>query len=115
MTNLVTEVTNTIFESMGHNLNVKSDLDRYLDEAGRLKLWPSKRNRSAVQGQALEMLASKFETDTQYTEKQVNETLRKWHTFDDHALLRRELVTRCFLNRKADGSCYWKTITEEQP
>lgn len=54
------------------------------------------------------MLASKFEAGRVYREKDVNEILKSWHTFDDHALLRRELVEKRHLARKLDGSEYWK-------
>lgn len=61
-----------------------------------------------MQGLALQMLASKFESGRLYRERDINEILKAWHTFDDHALLRRELIEKRYLGRKLDGSEYWK-------
>ena len=58
---------------------------------------------------ALQFLAGKLEWDRLYTEKEINELLTKFHTFEDAALLRRELYMKHFLDRKPDGSAYWKT------
>ena len=44
-----------------------------------------------------------------YTEKEVNAILNRCHTFEDWALLRRELFERGYLNRERDGSTYWRT------
>lgn len=81
-------------------------LKTYLDTEGRLIQWPSKRS---IQQVALDYLASKFETDKTYSEREVNGLLKQWHTFEDWALLRRELFERGLLNRKHDGTEYWYT------
>jgi GNAT superfamily N-acetyltransferase len=78
----------------------------YLDERGRVKEWPSRRNRK-YQFLVLKYLASKFDIDMFYTEKEVNSLLNQHHTFGDPALLRRELFEAKLLNRKRDGSAYW--------
>lgn len=80
----------------------------YLDESGRVVGWPSKRNRRGAQRLVLAYLASKFEHGRDYREREVNEILRAWHTFDDHALLRRELFEAGLLLREKDGSRYWR-------
>ena len=41
-----------------------------------------------------------------YTEKEVNDFLKKWHTFSDPATLRRELYDFRFLDRSRDGRAY---------
>ena len=48
-------------------------------------------------------------TAKKYSENEVNEILDRHHSFNDIALLRRELISRKFLSRKDDGSEYWKT------
>jgi hypothetical protein len=83
-----------------------SELKNHLDSEGRLTLWPSKR---ALQLAALDYLASKFEANRVYSEKEVNALLNQHHTFNDVALLRRELYERGLLNRAKDGSEYWHT------
>ena len=78
----------------------------HLDRQGRLTVWPNKRQQDA-----LVYLASYFETDRRYSESEVNALIKTLHTFDDHALLRRELCDRGFLDRTPDGSAYWKKQT----
>jgi hypothetical protein len=82
----------------------KIDLDRYLDAAGRLTLYPK---RGARRRLALLFLASKVEPEREYSEAEINALLRQHHTFDDPALLRRELFEAGFLDRTPDGSRYW--------
>ena len=57
----------------------------------------------------LQYLIGKFEWETQYTEQEVNNLLNNFHTFEDPALLRRELFMKRFINRHIDGSAYWRT------
>jgi hypothetical protein len=87
--------------------NYLDELKSYLDELGRVKEWPSKRNKGKFQKLVLEYLASKFEVDVIYTEKEVNALLNQYHTFGDPALLRRELFERGLIDRKRDNSAYW--------
>ncbi len=51
----------------------------------------------------LEYLATKFETERDYTEKEVNVLLTAWHIFADFALLRRYLFDYGLLDRERDG------------
>ncbi|MEC4815393.1 MAG: DUF2087 domain-containing protein [Scytonema sp. PMC 1069.18] len=88
-------------------MNYLEELKSYLDEQGRIKEWSSKRNKGKFQILVLEYLASKFEMDVIYTEKEVNQLLNQHHTFGDAALLRRELFERGLIDRKRDGSAYW--------
>jgi hypothetical protein len=85
-----------------------AEIKDYLDEQGRVKEWPSKRNRGRFQLLVLQYLASKFTSGTIYTEKEVNVLLNQHHTFNDPALLRRELFERGLISRKRDGSAYWQ-------
>lgn len=86
----------------------RDELSIYLDAEGRVKEWPGKKKERAKR-LILEYLASKFESGIVYSEGQVNDLLRQYHTFDDWALLRRELFEQGFLNREKDGSSYWLT------
>ncbi len=70
-------------------------------ERGRLKTIPSQLKKKQV---VIRWLADNFEPGKQYTEKQVNAILKKYH--DDYATLRRELVDMKYLARK-DGE-YWR-------
>lgn len=81
----------------------------YLDDEGRVTRWPTRRNKAAGQTLILEYLATKFEAGRTYTEKEVNAILNQFHTFEDWALLRRELFENGYLNREKDGSTYWAT------
>ena len=88
----------------------KTALKNFLDERGRLTAFPAERKTKIY---TLCYLAEKFERDKKYTEKEVNEVLKAWHTFDDPATLRRELYDYKFLDREKDGSVYW--LENEQP
>lgn len=80
------------------------ELATYLDEQGRVKEWPSKRNHYGVL--VLEYLSTKFEANKTYTEKEINTLLNQYHTFADPALLRREMIGMGFLTRTRDCSAY---------
>jgi len=82
-----------------------SQIQSFLDQDERLAIWPS---RPRSKGLVLHYLASKFEYGKTYEEKQINAILNQYHTFQDPALLRRELFGRRFLNRTKDGRKYWK-------
>ncbi len=83
----------------------KRELWQVLDEDRRLRRWPA---RNELRLAALGYLASKFDADQKYSEAAVNALLRRWHAFDDPALLRRELYDRGFIGRTRDGRAYWK-------
>jgi hypothetical protein len=84
-------------------------LQKLLNEAGQVTRWPTKPKEKTL---VIEYLATKFSQDEDYSEQDVNEVLKHWHTFSDWALLRRELFERGFLGRDKDGSSYWKTAKE---
>jgi len=85
----------------------RTEIARYLDDEGRVKFWPSRRNRK-YQLAVLKYLASKFETNISYTEKEVTKLIDEYHTFGDPALLRREMFEAKLIDRKIDGSVYWR-------
>jgi hypothetical protein len=79
---------------------------KLFDKDGRIKYWPNikkKDERIFV----LNYLQSKFEKGKFYTEMEINEILGKWHLFNDHALLRREMYDQYFINRTKDVRRYW--------
>ncbi len=75
----------------------------YIQENGRLKSIPSQRKkREAI----LRRLLREFQPGVEYTEKQVNEILGKYHW--DTATLRREMIGCKMLDRTTNGSAYWR-------
>lgn len=82
-----------------------STLERYLNGEEKLIVYPSKRKNKML---VLEYLVSKFDSEKNYTEKEINEILNQFHTFGDYALLRRDLIEAGFLERNNNGSAYWK-------
>lgn len=84
---------------------MEKGIDNYLDENGKVKQWPSK---MIMKNKVLEYLLRKFEDEVKYTEAQVNEILKEWHTFNDYFILRRGLIDAGYLKRHVDGSQYWK-------
>lgn len=78
-------------------------LNNFLDEEGKLRLFPAKR---PMQEQALAYLAEKFQPGRTYTEREVNELLCQWHSFSDPATLRREMYEARLLERDPYGRCY---------
>jgi hypothetical protein len=54
----------------------------------------------------LDLLAQEFEIGVRYSEKEVNETLRRFHS--DVAAWRRYLVDAEFMDRDAETGLYWR-------
>jgi hypothetical protein len=82
------------------------------DAQGRLARWPYK---FSVQRLAMWVLWTHFEARRVYTEREVNEVLKAWHTYGDHATLRRELINHKLLTRKSDCSEYRKLPARPDP
>jgi hypothetical protein len=83
-------------------------IENYLDAEGRVTRWAG-RKHFADQPLILSYLADKFEVGREYTEREINATLKQWHTFEDWALLRRELFEQGYFNRVTNGTRYWRT------
>lgn len=77
----------------------------HFDTAGRLARWPT---QFAVRQHALWALWVRMPAKRDMTEADVNRYIAKYHTFDDNATLRRELVNAKMLWRTRDGSVYRK-------
>lgn len=75
---------------------------RHYFRGGRLREIPAKRSKRLI---VLERLSLEFEPGIRYEERQVNETLSRFH--EDHASLRRYLVDEGFLSRDQAG--YWRS------
>ena len=76
----------------------------FLDAEGRIRQIPAPHKKKLA---VLSYLAEKIEPGRQYGEKEVNQIIQHWHTFNDYFLLRRLLIDHKFLGRLADGSAYW--------
>lgn len=82
---------------------------RLLDREGRVVRWPAKAPQRQL---VLRYLLDRFAPGHNYTETEVNDVLKRWHTFGDWALLRRELVDRGHLARDAAGHSYHVAMGE---
>lgn len=81
-------------------------LKGYLDEEGKFNKFPGKKQKKK-QALMLQSLASKFDSEKKYTEKEVNEILNQYHSFNDPATLRRLMFGSKLLDRTLDGKSYW--------
>ncbi len=76
----------------------------YTRPDGSLKTIPAQRKKLEA---VLRYVVRAFEPGQRYTERQVNETLQKYH--EDTASLRRELVGYGLMQREGGGGMYWRT------
>lgn len=83
----------------------KKKIAVYYDSDGRLTQYPSKRPLRII---VLEKIAECFDKDRKYTEKEVNEIIRRNISFSDVELIRREMFQLRLLGRLRDGSEYWR-------
>ena len=81
----------------------KKVLKAYLNADGSIRQIP---NQPAKLQVILNYLIQAFAPDTNYTEKEVNQILHRFH--EDTAGLRRDLVDAKMLDRISDGSRYWR-------
>lgn len=82
---------------------------RYFDAEGRLIQWPSKASQAEL---CLWVLWSRIPSATVFDERGISALLDRWHTFGDHALLRRALYDYRLVDRTRDGREYLRI---EQP
>lgn len=82
-------------------------LQRFLNTSGRLIQWPARMKHKSL---VLEYLAAKFEPEQIYSERQINIMLLR--NIDpercDLVTIRRALCEEEWLERKRDGSQYWR-------
>jgi len=91
--------------------NREVNISPFLDEEGRIKQWPAAtKTKIAVVG----YLAGKFDKNRVYNEKEVNEIINEWHTFNDYSLLRRSLIDFKFMGRTRNGAEYWVISNDDE-
>src|SRR5574344_2330978 len=91
-------------EIMTIKLEQLSIVKRIVDTDGKITRWPKKKEEKM---EVLRYLNSKIDRNKIYTEKEVNNIIKQWHTFNDYALLRRELYDNFLLERTDDCRKYW--------
>ena len=80
-------------------------MNKLINKSEGIVRWPKKPKYKQF---TIEWLSQKFKFEKQYSEKEVNQIIDKNHLFNDIALLRRELVSKSYLQRENDGSVYWR-------
>jgi hypothetical protein len=83
--------------------DVRKVLKSFLNADGSLKQIPPQGNKLLI---ILNFIVDAFAFDTNYTEKEVNTILRRFHV--DTAALRRYLVDNGLMARESDGTRYWR-------
>ena len=83
--------------------DVRKVLKSFLNADGSLKQIPPQGNKLLI---ILSFLVDAFAFDANYTEKEVNTILRRFHV--DTAALRRYLVDNGLMARESDGTRYWR-------
>jgi hypothetical protein len=83
--------------------DVRRVLKNFLNADSSLKQIPPQGNKLMI---VLNFLVDAFAFDTNYTEKEVNTILRRFHV--DTAALRRYLVDNGLMARESDGTRYWR-------
>lgn len=83
--------------------DVRKVLKSFLNVDGTLKQLPPLGNKLLI---VLNFIVDAFAFDTNYTEKEVNTILRRFHV--DTAALRRYLVDYGLMDRESDGTRYWR-------
>jgi hypothetical protein len=83
--------------------DVRKVLKNFLNADGSLKQIPPQGNKLVI---VLNFMVDAFAYDTNYTEKEVNTILRRFHV--DTAALRRYLVDNGLMARESDGTRYWR-------
>jgi hypothetical protein len=88
--------------------STKKVLKNHLNPDGSVRQLPAQPGKLRV---VLDYVVQHFESGTNYSEKEVNMILRRFH--EDVAGLRRDLVDRNMLKRESDGSRYWLPMEGE--
>jgi hypothetical protein len=87
--------------------DVRKVLKGFLNADGTLKQIPAPGSKRLI---VLNFIVDAFAFDTDYTEKEVNTILRRFHV--DTAALRRYLVDDGLMAREGDGTRYWRVKEE---
>lgn len=98
-----------VYEATGAKQeDVRKVLKNFLNADGTLKQIPPQGNKLSI---VLNFIVDAFAFDTNYTEKEVNTILRRFHV--DTAALRRYLVDQKLMARESDGTKYWRVKNGE--
>lgn len=89
--------------------DVRKVLKNFLNADGSLKQIPPLGNKLLI---ILNFIVDAFAFDTNYTEKEVNTILRRFHV--DTAALRRYLVDNGLMARASNGTSYWRVKKEAE-
>lgn len=93
---------NTWIDALGWDEEDAQVLRQHTSDGQLLRI-PTRLKQTKV---ILRWMATLFEADKLYTEKEVNEVIKSVHKAD-HATLRRELIDFGWLRRSKDGKQYW--------
>jgi hypothetical protein len=91
----------------GLDENRRQVLADCLNADGTIRRLPNSRTQAVKFRYLLEYLLAAFQPGIDYTEKQVNAILGRFH--EDTSGLRRDLVDAGMLSRVRDGSRYWRS------
>lgn len=91
------------YEAKEESEDARKVLKNFLNADGSLKQIPPQGNKLLI---VLNFIVDAFEFGANYTEKEVNTILRRFHV--DTAALRRYLVDNGFMDRESDGTRYWR-------
>ena len=97
------EGTRPSYEGKQESEDARKVLKNFLHADGSLKQIPPQGNKLLI---ILNFIVDAFAFDTNYTEKEVNTILRRFHV--DTAALRRYLVDQGLMARESDGTRYWR-------
>lgn len=86
---------------------MQKNIQRFLNDEGQVFVWPKKHVDKQL---VLKYIVEKFETGKPYTENEVNEIIKRWHTFQDWPLLRRGLIDAGLMTRDREGHEYIRQI-----
>jgi len=89
--------------------DVRKVLKTYLSADGTIRQLPQEGRKMGI---ILRFILDAFPFDTNFTEKEVNTILRRFHV--DTATLRRNMIDYGLMARESDGSKYWRVKGDEE-
>ena len=92
-----------VYDAKGEDEDARKVLKNFLKADGSLKQIPPIGNKLLIM---LNFIVGAFDFDVDYTEKEVNTILRRFHV--DTAALRRYLVDEDLMARESNGTKYWR-------
>lgn len=90
--------------------DVRKILKAYLNPDGTIKQLPQEGRKMQI---ILQFIVDAFPFDTNFTEKEINTILRRFHV--DTATLRRNLIDYGLMAREGDGTKYWRLAEPVKP